>query len=92
MIFLIVMSCLKNTIFKKKIFLTFDDGLSCHFNYVFKILKKKKNINGIFYIPTLPYKTGKILNVHKVHLIIGKIGAFKAFEELQKLLLKIKIL
>lgn len=74
---------------KKKIFLTFDDGLACHFNFVFKILKKKK-INGIFYIPTLPYKTGKILNVHKVHLIIGKIGAAKAFEELQKIIVKNK--
>ena len=74
---------------KKKIFLTFDDGLACHFNYVFKILKKKK-INGIFYIPTLPYQNGEILNVHKVHLIIGKIGAVKAFEELQKIIDKNK--
>ena len=32
----------KYNFLKKKIFLTFDDGLSCHFNYVFKILKKKK--------------------------------------------------
>ena len=38
---------------KNKIFLTFDDGLSCHYDYVFKILKKNK-INGIFYIPTKP--------------------------------------
>ena len=38
---------------EKKIFLTFDEGLSCHYNYVFEILRKEK-INAIFYIPTLP--------------------------------------
>ena len=27
---------------------------------------------------------GKILDVHKIHLIIGKIGPQKAFEELKK--------
>ena len=27
----------------KKVLLTFDDSLSCHYDYVFKILKKKKN-------------------------------------------------
>ena len=32
---------------KNKIFLTFDDGLSCHFKFIFKILKKNK-INEIF--------------------------------------------
>lgn len=69
----------------KKIFLTFDDGLACHYNYVFKILKQKK-INGIFYIPTLPFEKGKILDVHKIHLIIGKIGPQKAFEELKKII------
>ena len=69
----------------KKIFLTFDDGLACHYNFVFKILKQKR-INAIFYIPTLPFQKGKILDVHKVHLIIGKIGPRKAFEELKKII------
>ena len=46
--------------FSKKIFLTFDDSLKCHYNYVTKILIKHK-INGIFYIPTLPYINKKIL-------------------------------
>ena len=69
----------------KKIFLTFDDGLSCNYKYVFKILKKNK-LNGIFYIPTLPYYKKKILNVHKVHLILGTIGEKKASEILSKYL------
>tara|TARA_Y100000590_G_scaffold213372_1_gene241807 strand:- start:71975 stop:72904 length:930 start_codon:yes stop_codon:yes gene_type:complete len=69
----------------KKIFLTFDDGLACHYDYVFKILKRNK-INGIFYIPTLPFQKGKILDVHKIHLILGKIGPQKAFEELKKII------
>tara|TARA_B100001540_G_C15741340_1_gene612390 strand:+ start:277 stop:1197 length:921 start_codon:yes stop_codon:yes gene_type:complete len=74
---------------RDKIFLTFDDGLSCHYNYVFKILKKEK-INAIFYIPTLPYQKNKVLDVHKVHLILGKIGAHNALKELNEILSKNK--
>ena len=57
----------------KKIFLTFDDGLLCHYNYVFPILKKN-NINAIFYITTAPYINEKILSVHKIHLVLGAYG------------------
>ena len=42
----------------KKIFLTFDDGLACHYNYVFKILKQKK-INGIFIFRLYHFKREK---------------------------------
>tara|TARA_B100001248_G_scaffold261111_1_gene251196 strand:- start:5045 stop:5959 length:915 start_codon:yes stop_codon:yes gene_type:complete len=63
----------KTNKFKKNdIFLTFDDGLKIHFKYVYPILKEKK-INGIFYIPTLPFIKKKILKVHKIHLILGKV-------------------
>jgi peptidoglycan/xylan/chitin deacetylase (PgdA/CDA1 family) len=55
----------------KKIFLTFDDGLRCHFDYVYKILKDN-NINAIFYICNLPLEKKKILTVHKIHLILAK--------------------
>ena len=67
---------------RNKILLTFDDGLICHSKYVLKVLQKY-NLNGIFYIPTGPYLDGKILDVHKIHLIIGKIGGLKAFNLLQ---------
>ena len=72
---------------RNRIFLTFDDGLSCHFKYVSKILKKEK-INGIFYIPTYPIIKKKILNVHKIHLILGTIGPKKSFYTLLEILKK----
>ena len=68
---------------KKKIFLTFDDGLSCHYKYVYKILKKNK-INGIFYIPTSPFIKSEILQPHKIHLILAKFGSLKACQVLEK--------
>ena len=70
-----------------KIFLTFDDGLSCHFKYVLKILKKNK-LNAIFYIPAQPYLTKKILNVHKIHLILGTFGEKKSCKLLDKYISK----
>ena len=57
---------------KNDIFLTFDDGLKIHYKYVFPLLKRRK-INGIFYIPALPFIKKKILKVHKIHLLLGKI-------------------
>lgn len=56
----------------KGVILTFDDGLSCHYNYVFPELMKR-NLWGIFYIPTQPYTQGIILDVHRTHLLLGKI-------------------
>ena len=69
--------------FKQKIFLTFDDALKSHYNFVYKILKKH-NLNGIFYVPTLPYITHKILDVHKIHLILNTFGEKRAYTELKR--------
>ena len=68
---------------KNKIFLTFDDGLSCHYKFVFKILKKY-NLNGIFYIPTQPLIKNKLLLPHKIHLILATFGGKKSFQILMK--------
>ena len=57
---------------KKDIFLTFDDGLKNHYQFVYPLLKKNK-INGIFYVSTLPFTEEKILPVHKNHIILSKI-------------------
>ena len=56
---------------QNKILLTFDDGLACHYNFVFKELMKR-GLWGIFYVPTLSLASNKILDVHLVHLLIGK--------------------
>ena len=53
-----------------QIILTFDDAMSCHFDYVFPELINR-NLWGIFYIPTGPYQSGQILDVHKIHLLCG---------------------
>lgn len=71
--------------FQKKIFLTFDDSLKSHYKYVFKILKKHK-LNGIFYVPTLPYTQKKILEVHKIHLILRTFGELIAYKQLKKII------
>jgi len=68
---------------------TFDDGFKDHI-YAAEILKKYNAI-GLFFIPTLPLKSNKILDVHKTHLIVGKIKGSEAMNELEKYLNKNKI-
>jgi len=65
-----------------KILLTFDDGLKDHF-FAAKVLNKINKI-GIFFLPTLTLQSKKILNVHKTHLILGKIKPKIALGELRK--------
>ena len=78
-----------NELFNKKkfkkndLFLTFDDGLKNHYDFVYPILKKNK-INGIFYIATLPYVSKKILPVHKNHIILSKIRSNLILEYINK--------
>ena len=64
--------------------LTFDDGLYEHYNTVFPELKKR-GLWGIFYIPTLPYTKGKVLDVHKIHLLLGKHGGKKMINALEEI-------
>ena len=54
----------------EKIILTFDDSLSCHYDYVSKELKDR-DLWGIFYVPVLPYLNNKMLDVHRIHLLSG---------------------
>lgn len=54
-----------------KVLLTFDDAMSCQFQHAFSELLDR-NLWGIFYVPTNPYKLGTMLNVHKIHLLCGK--------------------
>ena len=51
--------------------LTFDDGLSDHYDFVYPELIKR-GIFGIFYIPTLYFTSKKILDVHRIQLLIGR--------------------
>ena len=65
-----------------KMLLTFDDGLSDHFEVAKQLFRK--NLTGVFFIPYLPYKKRKILNVHMSHLILGKVDGKIALGELEK--------
>ena len=72
-----------------KYLLTFDDGFKDHI-YAAEILKKHNSV-GLFFIPTLPLKNNTILDVHKTHLIVGKVNGLEAVNELEKYLNKNKI-
>lgn len=62
--------------------LTFDDGLRDHYDVVFPELQKR-GLWGIFYIPTGPYKTGQLLDVHRIHTLLGEISGAKLLEYTQ---------
>ena len=69
---------------------TFDDGFKDHI-FSAEVLKKYNGI-GIFFIPTSPLKNNIILDVHKTHLILGKIKSVEALHELEKYLIKKKLI
>ena len=69
-----------------KFLLTFDDGIKDHI-FAAETLKKYNAI-GLFFIPTFPYITNKLLDVHKTHLIISKVKALDVLDELKKYLVK----
>lgn len=58
------------------VILTFDDGFRDHCDIVLPELKKR-NLWGVFYVPTGMYKTGKMLDVHRIHFLVGKYGGAK---------------
>ena len=68
-----------------KVILTFDDAMFCHYDYVYKILSKR-NLWGIFYVPTQPYQKGKVLDVHRIHLLCGAYSGNELLSTLKALL------
>ena len=55
-----------------KVLLTFDDGLKCHYSFVFDELVKR-GLWGIFYVSTGVIDNNEILDVHKIHILTGTI-------------------
>ncbi len=70
---------------KGKILLTFDDALSCHYDFVFQKLKNR-GLWGVFYVPTQPYQKGKILDVHRIQLLCGAFEGIELLETLKEFL------
>jgi len=62
--------------------LTFDDGFADHYEHVFPILKARKAW-GIFYVPAGIFTSPRMLDVHRVHLILGRHGGTRALESLR---------
>ena len=55
------------------VLLTFDDGLRDHAEFVLPALQAR-GLFGLFYVSSGPAMTGRILDVHKVHLALGRLG------------------
>ena len=70
---------------KNSVLLTFDDGVLDHYKFVFKELKKIK-IFGIFFVSTAPIEKKIFLNVHKIHLLVGKIKGNILIDQLKTLI------
>lgn len=62
--------------------LTFDDGLSDHYDHVFPLLRER-GLTGYFYISTFPYEAGRLLDVHRIHLVLGRLGGHTALQLLK---------
>ena len=68
---------------KKNCVLTFDDGYSDHYKYVFEILKKK-NLKAAFFSPVdIVTSKSLVLDVNKIHLILASANENKVFERLK---------
>lgn len=65
--------------------LTFDDGLTDHAEVVTPMLTER-GLWGIFYVPTRPLVDGTVLDVHRVHLLLGRLGASELRRRVQALL------
>jgi len=61
--------------------LTFDDGFEDHYRWVLPELKAR-GLWGLFFVSTAPYHTGKLLDVHRIHLLLGREGGVAMMEAL----------
>lgn len=64
---------------------TFDDGLVEHAQLVAHELERRGTF-GVFFVPTAPLETGCILDVHRIHLLLGRHGGGAMLDALDGLL------
>ncbi len=57
--------------------LTFDDALADHYDHVLPELVAR-GLWGIFYVPTGIYRSQRLLDVHRLHVILGGAGGVAA--------------
>ena len=69
----------------KGVLLTFDDGLKDHYIHVLPELLQR-DLWGIFFIPTAPFYTGKLIDVHRIHMLLGKYGGKLIADNIRKII------
>jgi peptidoglycan/xylan/chitin deacetylase (PgdA/CDA1 family) len=69
----------------RAVVLTFDDGLRDHHDHVLPELRAR-GLWGLFYVATLPHTERRVLDVHKVHLALGRRGGRRVLEELENVI------
>lgn len=79
------LECVSEARPNRGVVLTFDDGFVDHFQYVLPELKRL-GVWGIFYIPTAPLTTGRIMDVHRIHLLLGRYGGQEIADALSRLI------
>ena len=72
------------------VLLTFDDGLAEHHDHVMPELVRRDAV-GLFYVPTGPYVSGTLLNVHRVHHLLGRYGGARMMAALEPLLAELDL-
>jgi peptidoglycan/xylan/chitin deacetylase (PgdA/CDA1 family) len=65
--------------------LTFDDGFSDHLRYVLPALVRR-GLWGMFFIPTAILDAERLLDVHRIHWLLGRLGGVEALARLRPLL------
>lgn len=65
--------------------LTFDDGLKDHYDIVYPELEKR-GLWGIFYVPTGPYVANQLLDVHRIHCLLGEVSGIKLLEQVREII------
>ena len=62
--------------------LTFDDGLRDRVDFVLPVLRRR-GLFGLFYVPSAPLTDGVVLDVHKLHLALGRVGGSALLDRLE---------
>ena len=65
--------------------LSFDDGLMDHYTYVLPELERR-GLWGLFYVPTGMYGRRKLLDVHRIHCLLGRFGGQAMIDAVRELI------
>ena len=67
------------------VLLTFDDGLADHYHHVLPALEEM-GLWAMFFIPTAPYASGRLMDVHRIHILLGRHGGGAMMAALDEIL------